>query len=165
MTTPAFSAKAQHQWRQRAPMAGFTLIELMTVLSIVAIMLGVGIPTFRSFILSQRVTNASYDLAYTLNYARSEAIKRNTQVTVVPVTSSAWGDGWSVTTGSPATTLSQQSAFTSVAIAGPAGTITYGTDGRLSGAASPTFQIQASSYARCVRIDLSGLSSSKTGSC
>lgn len=144
---------------------GFTLIELMTVVSIVAIMLGVGIPSFRDFILSHRVSNASYDLAYTLNYARSEAIKRNTQVNVVPVSAAAWENGWSVNGGTPVATLSQQGPLTNITIAGPAGNVIYGVDGRISGAASPTFQIQASNKVRCVRIDLSGLSSSKLGSC
>jgi len=63
---------------------GFTLTELMVKVTIAAILLAIGIPSFRSFILGQRVKTASFDTVYTLTLARSEAIKRNSDVVITP---------------------------------------------------------------------------------
>jgi type IV fimbrial biogenesis protein FimT len=76
---------------------GFTLIELMIVVTLLAVMLGIGIPSFRGFIAGQRVKTAAYDFATALLVARSEAIKRNTTVTIAPTGS--WIGGWTVAAG------------------------------------------------------------------
>lgn len=61
---------------------GFTLIELLVTLSIAAVLLAVAVPNFITFIQNNRLTSQANDLVSMLNYARSEAIKRGTRITV-----------------------------------------------------------------------------------
>lgn len=152
---------------------GFSLIELMVVISVVAILAAVATPSFNQFILSQRVKTASFDLVSTQLLARSEAIKRNTDVTVaLKNTTSGWMGGWTVTyatTAAPTTpiTLLDQTAYTGITIVGPtspASVIYKGASGRPN-AGKTTFQLSADSAIRCVTVDLSGMTSTKTGAC
>lgn len=86
---------------------GFTLIELMVTISVLAILLTIAVPSFQSFVLNSRLTATTNDLASALAIARSEAVKRATRVTVCkssntetanPSCSTAanWQDGWIV---------------------------------------------------------------------
>ena len=75
---------------------GFTLIELLITISIVAILLGVGLPSFVNFIDNNRVTSQANDLVYSFHMARSEAVKRGTEVRVVSIAGSDWNAGWRV---------------------------------------------------------------------
>ena len=52
---------------------GFTLIELMVTIAIAAILATLAAPSFREYIVSQRIKNASFDLFTALTLARSEA--------------------------------------------------------------------------------------------
>ena len=139
------------------------MAELLVTIGISVILLGVGVPSFTSYIANSKIRSASTDIIFAITFARSEAIKRNTTVVMEPV-SSGWQNGWTIKTGS--STLAQQNAYSSITITGPA-TLTYGNDGRLSGTTAPTFQISGSSgsTSKCVSVNLSGLPSSKAGSC
>jgi type IV fimbrial biogenesis protein FimT len=76
---------------------GFTLIEMMTVLAVAAILLGIGIPSFRSLIENQRMTAVANDFFAAINLARSEAIKRGARVDMVPAgVGDDWAEGWVV---------------------------------------------------------------------
>lgn len=61
---------------------GFTLIELMVVITIVAIIFGYAIPTVRNAVQNDRMTTQANELIADLNLARSEAIKRSANVVV-----------------------------------------------------------------------------------
>lgn len=61
---------------------GFTAIELMVIVSIMAVLLALAAPSFTPLIESWRVRQASEQLTSTLHYARSEAIKRAGQVAI-----------------------------------------------------------------------------------
>ena len=83
--------------------AGFTLVEMLVTLLILAILVGVGVPTFLDATLGSRLGSAANNLVVSLHLARSEAIKRNTTVKVCPstdgatcATSSSWQGGWIV---------------------------------------------------------------------
>ncbi len=67
-----------------APVAtrGFTLIELLVTLSIAAILLAVAVPNFITFVQNNRLVSQANDFVTMLNYARSEAVKRNQRITV-----------------------------------------------------------------------------------
>ncbi len=85
--------KAKHSKR----LSGFTMIELLVVLVIIAITLAFGLPSFQAVIASSRLTNAANSMVTALQRARSEAIKTNRLVTVMNVNNnSAWQDGWIV---------------------------------------------------------------------
>lgn len=144
---------------------GFTLIELLITVTIAAILLGIGIPSFQNFVAGQRVKTASYDISYVLTYARSEALKRNADVVITPA-AGAWQNGWTVTTGT--TTLHQHAPFPGLTITGPTTNVAYVSSGRLKAAVSG-FNISTSATSnttdRCVNVNLSGLPNSTKGGC
>ena len=61
---------------------GFTLIEMIATVAVLAILVTVGIPSFQETIDKRRLTGAAEQLQADLQYARSEAIKRNGNVFV-----------------------------------------------------------------------------------
>jgi len=79
---------------------GFTLIELIVTISIVAILVGVAIPGFTSIINSTRLTTYANELVASLNLARSEAVKRGVQISVrrKGSTHQNWDSGWDIFT-------------------------------------------------------------------
>ena len=74
----------------RAHCAGFTLFELLIVLVIAAIILGLGSPSFSDFRRNSRLTSAANALLVSGQLARTEAIKRQSIVSICP--SAAPGD-------------------------------------------------------------------------
>jgi type IV fimbrial biogenesis protein FimT len=61
---------------------GLTLIELLVVTAICAILLGVGIPSLRSWLVSQRVISTTGEIVTDLRFARSDAISSNSTVAI-----------------------------------------------------------------------------------
>ena len=62
----------------RTRRAGFTLIELMIVVAVVAVILVLAAPSFRDMILMQRLRGINAQVMAVLAFARSEAISRGT---------------------------------------------------------------------------------------
>ena len=62
--------------------SGFTLLELLAVVTIAGLLLAVAVPGMRAFIQNGRMTGAANDLVHALQTARSEAIKRRRNVVV-----------------------------------------------------------------------------------
>jgi type IV fimbrial biogenesis protein FimT len=146
------------------PARGFTLPEVLIVVAVLGVLLAVGIPSFAQFMRDQRVKTVSFELFSTLLHARSEAVLRNSTVTVAPV-SSAWTNGWTVTDAS-GTVLRTMDAVPNVAITGPT-SVVYRGSGRLTAASAP-FQLTASGAnvtTRCISIDLSGRPTTKAAAC
>lgn len=61
---------------------GFTLLELMVVLTVAGLLLGIGVPAMGDFIRNARITGAANDVMAALHFARSEAIKRRQPVSL-----------------------------------------------------------------------------------
>lgn len=61
---------------------GFSLSELLATVAIVAIVTTIGVPMLRGFIDDAAVSTAADRMLASLNYTRSEAVKRNARVTM-----------------------------------------------------------------------------------
>lgn len=85
---------------------GFTLIEMMVTVAVLAIILGIGVPSFQGLIERNRVSTATDRLLATLASARSEAIRLGQAVNVLRL-GDTWQNGWEVTTG--ASTIRRES--------------------------------------------------------
>lgn len=66
----------------RKNVAGFTLIELLMTLAVLGIITALAAPSLNSIFERRRAEGAANELAATLRYAKSEAIKRNANVVV-----------------------------------------------------------------------------------
>ena len=128
---------------------GFTLVELMVTVAVLAIMAGLAVPGFRATVNANRLTGSVNELVNALQTARMEAIRRNQRTavclsanagTTTPTCSNAGPTGWLVFVdadrngayGVADTLLSASTASTSVRIAGSpaiAGKVVYRTDG------------------------------------
>lgn len=121
---------------------GFTLIELMIVLIILAVILSITLPGFQNVFLSTRLANYANEMVGSVYVARGEAIKRNTNVRLCAsangttcATTGGWAQGWVVLDPND-TVLQQKPAFDggfSIADGGGAHLITFSS----AGAASP----------------------------
>jgi len=148
---------------------GFTLVELMTVLAVLAILAAVAIPDFRSLTESQRVRSASFEMFAAMNWVRSEAIKRNTTLTMSAVDGD-WSQGWEVRTDA-LVVVGDHNPLAGVVITPDPASITsvqFLRTGRIGGA-PPRFQIDVSATptgnVRCLFLDLGGRPRSAKGVC
>lgn len=131
---------------------GFTMMELMIVVAIVAMLAAIAAPSFRETLANSRVKTVATDIHLSLMRARSEAIKRNADVTVAAI-GGDWTAGWTVSGG-----IETHGAVSgsSVAIDGE-DSVTYRSSGRTSaGAVAISVTSSDTSTARCVTVALSG---------
>lgn len=150
----------------RSHYSGFTLVELVVTIAIVGILASVAIPSFSSSIASTRARSVATELYMSLVKARSEAVKRNTAVTISPA-ESGWNKGWKIyPTNAESKVLENHTIAAAVTITGP-GSVRYNSSGRTTG--EVTFNISATMGAataeRCVAISLSGLPTIKSAAC
>lgn len=133
---------------------GFTILELIMVVAIVAILAAVGLPSMRDFIRAAEVRDAATEFYAALALARSEAVKQHSVcpaplgskcVDVKRSTGSSWTGGWTVTvtdgTTNAQTTLQKMDPLSSnIAVAARqpdniattvSSDITYGSNGRV----------------------------------
>ncbi len=83
---------------------GMTMLDLMITISIGAILLAAGVPTFSATANKNQIDTTATQLLMSLNVARSEAVKRRRSVRVCPSEDSsscstedgAWNSGWLV---------------------------------------------------------------------
>jgi type IV fimbrial biogenesis protein FimT len=151
--------------RSAAPMharanPGFTIIELLTTVSVVMILFTLAFPSLTNLILTQHVRAGASDLHTSLFYSRSEALKRAVNIEMVPVNND-WKNGWNIQLAD-GTVLRSRASLNARLASMPvdSGTkIIYRNDGRVTTAPAPIV-VSASSNpqiaARCVVVDLSG---------
>lgn len=75
---------------------GMTLLEVMMVLSVIAVLAAITFPSFNDFILTQRAKGAAEGLTAALQNAKAEAIKRNqiTSIEFRPATTNTAHTNW-----------------------------------------------------------------------
>lgn len=145
---------------------GVTLAEVMVVLAVLALIGGIAAPGLTAFSNGQRARALALDLTSDLLFARSEALKRNVEVSVTPRNGS-WSDGWVVASGGT-TLLAREALPSAVTVAHAPTAITFGVMGRLS---APTSAVRMSVGApgvrsqRCVELDISGRARTRTEAC
>jgi type IV fimbrial biogenesis protein FimT len=104
--TPDFGGKPRAGPSPFRGRPGFTLVELLVTISIVAILLALAIPSMDDAALNGKLRSQANAFLSTLHIARSEAIKRNGRVVVCKSadgaacvadgTGSGWEQGWIV---------------------------------------------------------------------
>jgi type IV fimbrial biogenesis protein FimT len=89
------------KWRQH----GFTALELIVTMTIIAVLLTAGVPAFKNYAWNLRMKTAMDLLQSDLKLARGNAISHNIRTVICPATDSndcsgqsAWQDGWIVFT-------------------------------------------------------------------
>ena len=99
----------------RCRAAGFSAVELMVTVAIIAILLALAVPSFTNATLSSQLAATANRLTGSATMARSEAIKRNANVTVCMssngtscATTGGWEQGWIMLSGT--TVLLQEQA-------------------------------------------------------
>lgn len=111
MPTPALQAMlASSSARRHAArrISGFTLMELMVTIAVASVLLAIAVPSFNQLIVTNRLTAQANEFVAAINFARSEAIKRNTSTlfcraasataTACAATAGNW-QNWIVTPG------------------------------------------------------------------
>lgn len=136
--------------------SGFSLIELMISIAILAILLALGWPSFQGSLRSNRIATASNEFLAALSLARSEAI-RNTRGSGICASTDGtscdgtdWAAGWLVwgdtngdgtfDAGEPVLRVKQDSA--QVTVTGPADPITFDSRGRRRGSTDVAVTMQ-----------------------
>lgn len=93
--------------KKRNSQRGFTIIELMITLVILAIMISLAAPSFTKMIRDNRVQTSSTSLISAFNMAHSEAVRRGRTVKICatddaaatpPACSTNWANGWFIFT-------------------------------------------------------------------
>jgi type IV fimbrial biogenesis protein FimT len=158
---------------------GFTLIEMLMTMAIAAILLTIGIPSFRYVTNSNRIAGELNGLLGDLQFARAEAIKEGRTVTVCVsndgancANSTTWQSGWIVfsdptnvgVVDAGETLLRVQTTFSSsdtFNASNNVSAITFNREGYAIGMANGTLlslhdSTNTSAWTRCLLINLSG---------
>lgn len=123
---------------------GFTLLELMITVAILAIILAIGVPSFLSTIAKSQITTQTNNMLAALNTTRMLAIKNNTGFSICAssdgascTANTAWNQGWIIFRDTNRNRAVDGEAISNVGtavptlnITGPAA-ITFGADGAL----------------------------------
>jgi type IV fimbrial biogenesis protein FimT len=144
---------------------------MMTVVMVVALLSILALPNLGTVVQNNRLRTAGTDLMSSVLLARSEAIKRNGQVQILPSSGSDWTSGWRVQVVATGDQLDKKNNIGSqVRVTGAPASIVYEHSGRLATPGTSQVQFQdpenrTYAQSRCLAIDSSGLPRLSVGSC
>jgi type IV fimbrial biogenesis protein FimT len=93
--------------RPRSKMHGFTLVELMITLAVMAIVAAIAVPSMQSSRQNALLRTTTNDLVMAINTARSQALNRRIDVQI-NAAGGDWSNGWAVQYDYPASTPMNQ---------------------------------------------------------
>lgn len=96
---------------------GSTLLELLIGMMIVTVLSLIGVPNYSSFVANGRFSVASNDLYNAYRFARNEAIKTSTSVTLEAI-NNQWLNGWQVKDHAGNVVLVSKKPHSSILISG-----------------------------------------------
>ena len=172
---------------ERAQHRGFTIIELMVTVMVIGILAAIGLPAVSTFIRNDRTWTQANTLVITINYARSEAVKRDLTTGVSVCTTNdnlncspnPWQGGWIVRVNDPANpvvlqvvnslagqnTLSEASGITELQFQSNGTVVFVGNPGVATASFKVCDQSMNPQYARDVEVGIGGrvVSSTQAG--
>jgi len=74
--------------------AGFTLVELLVVISVAGILAMIAVPSLQNTLTLNRLDTVSNQFVATLSMARAEAIKQGNQINITSTNGTNWTGGW-----------------------------------------------------------------------
>lgn len=77
---------------------GFTLVELMIAIAIVAILAAIAVPSMQSITANRKASKLSHELQIDIMYARNQAMTFNRTIAITPK-GGDWASGWQIKQG------------------------------------------------------------------
>jgi type IV fimbrial biogenesis protein FimT len=176
--------------RQRLKTAGFTLVELLVVMAIAGVLISLAIPSYNYITSANRVSGEINGLLGDMQFARIEAIREGSWVTICASSTGTsclgannWASGWIVfqdpnnnqTVNAGETIWRVKPAFNGADTATASGAttaVTFNREGFAQLAAVTTITIHnptsTKAFTRCLQISLVGMLSTElsgTGAC
>ena len=144
-----------------ADIRGFSIGELMTVVSLIGIVTAVGIPSFLSFQPSMRLNGAAREVLSRLNWARANAVQNNNTSVVTFLNDHSFqifndANGNGLADANETTTIDLQTNYSDVtfAVTGSSSTPTF--NGRGTASSDTTVTISNPSGSKTVEVSPTG---------
>mgnify|MGYP001557011805 CR=1 FL=1 len=133
---------------RRAASKGFTLIELMVTVTLVAVALALGVPSFTTFQRNAELTAAANSLVAAVSAARGEAMKRGMRAMMVPADGANWSSGWVVFVDKNQSQAYEAGSDITISTGDPSPTYLSVTGNGPVGGTTPYIMYDASGYSK-----------------